>query len=157
MPALLSDSLIELIESGVGIEVGTRDQQNVPEAQPALGAKVNHREATITLFLQAPLAARTRTNVEANGLVAVTFSRILDSFSVQLKGTARVVGEASAEHHAIAERYLVAFAEQLSIVGVPRSVTRRIRLRPGLVLEFTPLEVFQQTPGAGAGRRVEAL
>ncbi len=137
--------------------IGSRDEQLRPEGLRAFGASVRPGAGTVAVYLQAKLADRTRKNLEANGAVAVTFSRVLDHYSVQIKGRALAIRAATAEDEAMSDRYLVAFAEQLAFAGLPRSVIRRIRTRPGLVVEVEPLELFLQTPGAGAGRRVEQL
>lgn len=155
MAVRLSREMIELIESGVSMVIGSRDDALRPECLRALGATVSPGAETVSVYLQAFLAGRTRANFETNGLVAVTFSRILDHYTVQLKGKVRSVREATAEDEAMSDRYLVAFAEQLALAGLPRSVVRRVRTRPGLTVEIEPQEIFLQTPGAGAGRRLE--
>ena len=151
----LSREMMELIESGVSMVVGTRDQALRPECMRAMGATVCPGAESLKLYLQAQLAGRTRANLESNGLVAVTFSRIPDHHTVQLKGKVRSIREATAEDEAQSDRYLVAFAEQVALAGLPRSVVRCVRTRPSLTVEVEPHEIFLQTPGAGAGRRLD--
>ena len=59
------------------------------------------------------------------------------------------------EERAIQERYLAAYVEQLYLVGLPRGMTRKIRYWPSMVIELEIESVFVQTPGVGAGRRLE--
>ena len=54
------------------------------------------------------------------------------------------------------QRYLAAFVDQLYMVGVPRALGRRMRTAPSVAVTFEVEEVFAQTPGPGAGRRLEA-
>lgn len=155
MPAQLTREMIEFIESGVSMCVGSRDDDLRPEVARALGATVSADGATVSFYLQAPLAVKMRENLAKNGLVAVTFSRILDHRTIQLKGSVRSLRAATAADEADAHRYMTAFGEQLLLTGLPRSVVRRVRVSPGLVVTFAPTDIFVQTPGPGAGRRME--
>jgi hypothetical protein len=155
MAVRLTRDLVDFVESGVSIIIGSRDARLRPECARGLGAAVSADGTVVTALLHAPLAARMRANLEDNGLVAVTFSRILDHRTIQLKGRVVALREGSPDDDAIAARYLVAFAEQVSFAGLPRSVVRRVRTTPTLAIDFQPTDLFLQTPGPNAGRRME--
>jgi len=157
MAILLGEPLVEFLESGVSIVVGSRDANNRPECARGLGVKVADDRRTLSLYLNAALAERMRADFADNGRIAIGFSRIVDHRAVQLKG--RVIGmrPATEADHAVQDRYLAAFAEQVSYAGLPRSVVRSVRLRPALAVELEVDELFHQTPGPGAGRRIESF
>lgn len=156
MTLRLSLELADFLEGGVSMGVGARDAQGWPEAARAMGARVSADRRAVTVFLAEPVAARLVPCFEVNPVIAVTFNRILDHRTVQLKG--RVVGVASAkeEDRELLLGYLAAFAEQVSMVGLPRSVIRRIRYFPAVGITFEVDAVFEQTPGPGAGEPMEA-
>jgi hypothetical protein len=155
MAVQLSDELVEFIESGLSASVGTRDANLRPECLRAMGASVGSDRQSISVYLNQALAGRTLENIADNGSIAVVFSRPLDHRSLQIKG--RVIGTrpANAADRALQERYLAGFVEQLYCVNFPRAVSRRIRLWPSVVVTFGADELFAQTPGPGAGARVE--
>jgi hypothetical protein len=156
MPVRLSDELIDFLEGGVSITVGSRDAASRPECARGLGVTVGADRQTLTVFLNEALAGRMRADFEDNRQIAVGFSRIVDHRGVQLKGKVRNMRPATQAESAVQERYLAAFAEALSLAGLPRAVVRGLRLQPALAVELEVEDIFNQTPGAGAGRRMEA-
>ena len=150
----LPDELVELVESGVTILVGTRDARLRPECVRAVGASVRGDRRAIRVVLNEATSARTAANAAAGSPVAVTFSRAADHRTVQLKGRCLRVGAGTPEDHELARRYLSAFTEALYVVGVSRALARRLRVEPCLAIEVEVGELFQQTPGPEAGQRL---
>jgi len=157
MAIVLGEALVEFLESGVSIVVGSRDANNRPECARGLGAKVGDDRRTLTLYLNHALSERMRGDFADNGRIAIGFSRIYDHRAVQLKGRVTGMRPATEQEHAIQERYLAAFSEQVSYAGLPRSVLRNVKLRPAMAIEIEVDELFHQTPGPGAGRRIESF
>ena len=155
MAVRLSPEMIELVESGVSTIVGSRDANLRPECTRGLGATVAPDGESVSVILYEPLAGRMLDNLRDNGLIAVTFSRIFDHRSIQLKGKVRTIRKGTPEDEAISDRYLNAFAEAVSLAGLPRSVVRRVHTKPSIVIELEPTDIFLQTPGKDAGRRME--
>lgn len=148
---LLTERLVELIESGVSIIVGTRDANLRPDSGRGLGARVSPDRRHITLLLNGDLCTRLRANIEDNGRIAVAFSRIHDHQSIQLKGRVTATRDGSPREVKAQGRYLIAFAEQLANAGFPRSVVRNVQYAPCFAVDVEVAEVFDQTPGPGAG------
>lgn len=144
----IPEDLVEFLESGVSILVGTRNAKNEPEPMRASGALVSKDREQLSLLFPSH-NTRSIANVEENGQVAVCFSRMLDNYAIQLKGHGAVVREGGG-----AERYRAAYGEQLYMTGFPRSLTSRINVWPAKVVTFTVRDIFVQTPGPGAGARL---
>lgn len=155
MATQISRDLVDFVESGVSVLVGSRDAELRPDCQRGFGATVGEDRASLTVYLNAALADAMTRNFRDNGAIAVTFSRPIDHRTFQVKGTVTRVRDAAPEERERQERYLAAFVEHLCVVGLPRSLTRRFRVWPAVAIEMTIDEVFVQTPGPGAGRRVE--
>jgi hypothetical protein len=100
-------------------------------------------------------AERALANLRDNGAIAVTFSRPSDYQGVQLKGVVTSIEESGEPERVIQDRYRAALFEQLQFVGVARSVCRRLAWWPSVAVTFRADAVFLQTPGPGAGRRLE--
>jgi hypothetical protein len=153
---MIDEGARELLASGVAIEVATRDASLIPDVTTAMGVMV--RDAT-TILLYLPHCARTTAalrNIDDNGMVAATFTRPSDDRGVQMKGKVRSVRDATPDDRCIQELYRGGLAEQFAFVGIPRSVTRRLRFYPSVVVELEVREVYDQTPGPRAGDCISA-
>lgn len=143
--------VFELIRAGAPMAVATADAARRPTCMRGLGAAPGPGR-TLTVYVNATLAERLRADLEVNPRIAVTFSRLPDLRSIQLKGVVRAVRPATTHDQAIEAAYLEALAEQLSLAGLPRSLLRRVVAQPCLAIELEAQELYEQTPGVGAGR-----
>jgi hypothetical protein len=150
----LTEELVEFIESGVSLLVGTRDASLRPECLRGVGAAVSADRKRLTVYLSSATAERTLSNLEQNGEIAVSFSRIIDHRTIQAKGKVVGIRPSGPDDRLIQERYLASFVEQVYLVGLPRTITRRLRISPSVAVDFEIREMFAQTPGPGAGRRI---
>jgi hypothetical protein len=151
----LPSELVEFVESGASVLVGTRDARLRPECMRAAGCVVAKDRKTLAVLLPEMTGRRTLANIETGSPVAVTFNRIVDHRTVQVKGTCVRVRAADASEHEVVRRYLSAFTESLYFVGLSRAIVRRFRVEPCVVAEVDVRELFEQTPGPGAGARME--
>jgi len=150
--APLCDEVVELLSSGVVMSVGTRDAALAPECVPGMGSRVHRERRMLTVFVPRVLLGATLANLEDNGQVAISLTRPSDEKSLQIKGRARAVREASEADRSIQELSRGAMVEQLAVVGMPRSLTRRMAWWPSVAIDVDVSEVFLQTPGPDAGR-----
>jgi hypothetical protein len=150
----IPQDIADFLEGGLSIVVGSADAGARPDCTRAAGLRIDRAANRITVYLPTVGADRTLANLAANGRVAVTFSRPYDNRSCQLKGRVCAVAPTSADEQAQQQRWLAAFVEQLAMVGIARSVTRRWRLTPSVAVEIDVEELYEQTPGPGAGKRI---
>lgn len=151
----IPEDLVDYLESGVSLLVGTRSKDLRPEAARACGAQVAKDREHLSIFIPAKWQTRTYADIEDNGLVSVGFSRMLDHYSIQIKGDAATVRAATEAERIIPERYRAAYVEQLYMGGLPRSLTTRFHVWPAKVVTFRVQDIFVQTPGPGAGAPLE--
>ena len=96
-----------------------------------------------------------RANLERNAAVAIGFSPPTIARAVQVKGVATVVREPEADDLERAERHFRLFEAEAARIGAPAELSQRMFVRKGLVaVGFSIDEVFDQTPGPTAGRRL---
>lgn len=131
--------------------VGTRSATMEPESVIGAGLRARRDSNEVTVFIATELAGAALTDLRDNGQVAVSITDPTTNRAMQLKGV--WVGErrVTDDDRAFLERYREQLAHQLGIVGVPRSVTRRFAWWPAVALLVQVGEVFDQTPGPGAG------
>ncbi len=144
------------MHSGVAAGVGTRDAELRPSFTRGWGPEVSADGSTLALCVIAPSGSPTRANLEDNGAIAVGFSPPTIARALQIKGTTVSVGAPSPEDLERAQRHLRKFSVEAEQIGIPERVSRRIFGVPADFASVTLLieEVFDQTPGAGAGRRL---
>ena len=147
----LTPELAEFVQSGVALQVGTRDASLVPEAVRGVGLRVTPDGMRVTVFVPVATGARTIANLTDNGRIAICCSRIADHRTLQLKGRARV-RPATEEERATVDHYRAGLAENLAYFGLPRRLGYRIAAWPSHAIEVEVQGVWEQTPGPGAGR-----
>jgi hypothetical protein len=139
---------------GVAVVVATRDQQLRPAITRGWGRDAPGEGAALTLCVSAAPGSQTLSNLEDNGAVAVTFSLPTSYRTVQVKGAVVDLCAPTADHLARVEEHVAAFVDEVERVGVPRALARRF-VGPDLVAVCVAVrELYDQTPGPNAGRRL---
>jgi len=151
----LDPEVAGFIHGGVAVGVATRDDDLTPEFARGWGPEVSADGRSLTLCVVAPQGSRMRANLERNGAVAVGFSPPTIARAVQVKGVASRVSEPEAADRERVERHVRSFVAEAERIGAPTELSRRMFVATGLVtVELSIDEVFDQTPGPTAGRRL---
>jgi hypothetical protein len=148
---LISDEVAAFLAQGVSLLVATCDAMQVPECMRAVGLRVHPDRGRATIYLPGATSAATRANLLVNARIALLASYPLDHRSLQLKGRVVRVDVADDAVHPLIEAYLQTFASVLEVVGMPPEVVRMVAHWPSFAVEFEVEELYQQTPGPGAG------
>jgi hypothetical protein len=151
---VISEELAEFIQSGVSIQVGTRDACLVPDCVRLVGARVEAGRTEVTVFVPRATGAASIANLRDNGRIAVCFSRPADHRTIQLKGRIAALDDARAADRAVIDRYRSALAGVLAELGLPPRTILRMSHWPCAAARFRVETVFVQTPGPGAGDRL---
>jgi hypothetical protein len=152
----LPAELVEFSESGLSIQVATRDAALRPSSTRAVGVRVWPGASQLTVFLAAATSASCVADLRDNGKLALTLSLPATHETIQIKGTAREVRQASDDDGAFIERYREQFARRLVLVGLPSRIVLRLACWPAFAVDLDIAEVFAQTPGPGAGQRMSS-
>ena len=153
-PALLDVAHAAFMQQGVSIVAASRDSSHTPALARATGCKVTPDLRRVTIYVWAPRGEDLLACVRATGTLAVVFSEIPSHRTIQVKSiSARITKIAQLDYGRI-ERYRAAFARALGTPDFAESFAF------GLVsgepaecvgITFTPVALFGQTPGPGAG------
>ncbi len=150
---MLDAELAAFIESPVMQVVGTANTTRRPGIARGVGAWRASDRDTIELVLSAWQWPETIANIEANGRIAVTFSRPSDYVTYQIKGmaTLRPANDGEIERSA---GYTVAIVSALMRNGLlPEIIAPWLTTRDAMVATIRISSVYVQTPGAQAGTR----
>jgi hypothetical protein len=148
---------VALLESGCSISVATVGPTGEPKASRGFGLTVLPGGAQVRLLLDADDSI-TRANLERGGAIAVTGVAVLTLRAVQLKGRAdEPVPTSDAGDLARAAHHLDAFFTEVNRAeGTPIALLERLRPTALAACTITVAEVFDQTPGPGAGSRLRS-
>ena len=150
---MITAETAELVESPCSLIVGTVDATGLPDASRAWGAEViDDGHVRVLLSTQAEV---TRRNVERGGRVAVTATHFFTFDSVQLKGVATRIEEATPadrirfDHYCSGAAAAIAESDGTPLERVMRFVTAGI-----YACTMTVEAVFDQPPGRSAGAQL---
>ena len=157
-PVSIGDELKTFLEGPVSVLVGTRDSRLIPEITRAWGPRVSEDRRCVSLCVPLATSRKTLDNLEANGKIAVTFSLPTNYRTFQLKGRHVTAAEPDSVDLAAVGRHRDTFAAVNEPLGqFPHQVEAfwRAEVETSAVMVkvlFVPEQVFDQTPGPGAGR-----
>jgi hypothetical protein len=156
----ISDDLKTFLEGPVSVLIGTRDSRMVPEITRGWGPSVSKDRHRVELCVPLATSRRTLDNLEGNGEIAVTFSRLSDYRTIQLKGRHAAFGDPDSADLILVEQHRNAFVSVNESLGQHRERVEafwraEIETSAALVkIRFLLEEVFDQTPGPNAGKSV---
>ncbi len=151
---MIPPSIVELLQTGVSVMVGTRDAALRPECTRAWGIRVGKERRTVTIYLTESISARTLRNLRENGQVAITCTRPTDHLACQIKGRLRAVRPATQGDREHSANWHREFTAEIVAIGVPAELCEAWITQPALAVEVDVTDVFHQTPGPGTGEKI---
>ena len=150
---MIDPALTAFLERGCAMVVGTVSADGEPHAQRGWGCSVVG-PTTVRLLLDSsdPVLVE---HISAGGRIAVTSADVRNLRSVQLKGrVARVEPPAEDDLARCEQHNEELFTDIFETDFFPRRLSERM-VPPGYVVAVVEVEeLFDQTPGPGAGARV---
>jgi hypothetical protein len=151
----INAQLAEFLHGGLIIYLATRSADLRPTSIIASGLRVEHPRR-VTVFVTEAMGPLTFANLADNGEMAITMVKVTDHRSIQLKGRKLVDAPASEADRVFQQAYMERLRPELMLVGVPRSVVNRLAWWPSRAIQMSIRDLYLQTPGVDAGRRLEA-
>jgi hypothetical protein len=137
--------------------VGTRDDRLFPTGNWAFGAVARPDEDVITVFLPTAQNMDNLRNVRSNGKVAFLIGHDEGHETYQIKGEYIDDRPCTDEDRAIQEVYRKKFISKFK-PEVGELMDRLVQSHPyaeSTALSFRATAIFDQTPGPGAGQRID--
>ncbi len=150
---MIPSSIVELLQTGVSVIVGTRDASLMPECTRAWGIRLGKDRRSVTIFLTKAISKQTLQNLRENGLVAVSCTRPTDHVACQIKGRVRTIRPSDRQDQTYRRNWKREFIGEIAAVGVPAALGEAWITEPALAVEIDVTDVFHQTPGPGTGEK----
>ena len=134
---------------------GTRDKDMIPHQHRISGWRVEPDGCAMTCFVAESFSKHLISSLEDNGQFAVTIEEIGPHETYQFKGryvSSHPCGEEDlALYRQVRDRFAKAVAAKF---GAPEELSSAFVIEPNVAVTFEIDEIFLQTPGPGAGRRL---
>jgi hypothetical protein len=145
----------DFLESGCALITATVDADGWPHASRAWGLDVvDAAGARLQLLLDAS-DVRSQENLEVTKVIAVTAAHVPTLHSMQLKCHATGQRGANPTDEARADRFCEQFFTDIEQTeGTNRELLERLRPSEYVVFELVVDEIYDQTPGPGAGAAI---
>jgi hypothetical protein len=151
---VIEPDIIELMESPWSLIVGTVDADGLPDATRGWGLHVLDGGRQVRLLLSAN-ASVTLANLRNTRRIALTATDFATMHSVQVKGAALVVEDATDADRERFDTFWVDCARTLhELDGTPEATIARMVPSGVFACVMTVDDLFDQTPGPEAGTRL---
>lgn len=154
---MIPDRIVEVLHGPAVMYAGTRNERLYPAQTYVIGAVVHPDHETITFFVPESRSERIVSDLKNNGKVALAFG-LLTHEAYQLKGDYISSRPTDAKDWAVQETYRSKVLSALLQAGYPEQIAKPYVLgfayQPGIAITFRAEEIFLQTPGPEAGKKI---
>jgi hypothetical protein len=152
MLVVISDPLllVDLLETGVAIMVATRDAELRTHVTRGWGGCLDAETGHLSLALTDYPGSCVISDLEANGLIAVSLARPVNYQSMQVKGVVASISDCTTEERARVDAHVARFVEESVLVGGPRTIAR-IAGSEFIQVRVAIDHFYEQTPGPDSG------
>jgi hypothetical protein len=156
---VLNEKWATFIQGGVSITLASRDAQNIPTLVRAVGCRVEENRQRVMIFIAGSQGEPLLKAIRSTGTVAAVFTQPSTHISLQLKGSDAVLTRARAADVRCSKTQQDAFVADTSSIGYPEDLIRAVFWSDPadlMVVTFTPIAAFLQTPGPRAGESLSS-
>lgn len=152
---MIPQRLVDFIHGSVVMLVGARNAELRPAACMVSGAMADGEAGTITFFLPDAEGEQILSNFKDNGLVALTVAEGVSHETYQFKGKYIDSRPSEKKDAALQEIYRSKLSTRYGPGGLGEEFWRGVLFYPSTTVTFEVEEVFVQTPGPGAGEKLD--
>ena len=142
---------------GVSVIVASHDARMVPSVTRGVACRMSEDHTTLTVLVRRGAAATLLEDIARCRAVSSCHSLPSTHRTIQLKGRDARIEAARADDVVLAREFADAFCAQLAIFAYPEPFVRAMLFvapEDLVAVSFSPSELYSQTPGPDAGKRV---
>ena len=152
---MIPEKLVEFIHGPKVMFVGSRNAKLRPTATWAFGALADGNEGTVTVFIPEIEGAETFENFDNNGRVSLTIGDAATHETYQFKGQHSETRPCTEADHTVQEIYISKLIAYLTPLGYGEHIWNGFSHKPARAVTFAVEDKFVQTPGPGAGEKID--
>lgn len=154
----IPEKLVEFLHGPVFVGIGSRSEKLRPLHTWAMGGIVTSDRQGIVLFVPEAVSRPLMENLKNNGRVAIAAGSPVDNENYQFKGEFLSARPTDEKEVAIQEIYRAKLLASCIQVGYPEPMIKPLVMgfvyKPSLAVTFRIHEIYLQTPGPEAGKRI---
>jgi hypothetical protein len=150
----IAPELKELAESSAAATVGVNHPAHGPRLTAGWGFRLHPESGRAEVFVDVRSSGEVVEALRDDGRIAVVLADPVSYRSLQFKGRVLEIGEPSPLDRAWVGRTRELYTAGLALIGEAPAVSRNRWTEEVTRVAFTVTDVFDQTPGANAGRRL---
>jgi hypothetical protein len=155
LPIQIPGIILEFLNRATVAALGTRDRNLVPHLHRVSGWRIEPDREVMAVSIPGSFTRHLQESLEDNGQVSMTIEEIGPHETYQFKGTFVDLHPCTAADRQIADRIRERFAKVVPAqIGATEAACRAFGMDPDVTLRFRVREIYVQTPGPGAGRRL---
>ena len=152
---MIPEKLVDFMNSPVIIILGTRNNELQPAFNRSVGVNVSEDRETMTVYVYEPFAEVILKNLNENGRIAVIAVTLPSHETYQFKGAFVSSRKTIIKDIEIQENYRKKVLDHFTPLGLPENFLRNMPYKPGIAVTFRVEDIFVQTPGPGAGKKID--
>ena len=151
---MIPQKFVDFIHGPRVIFIGTRNEKLRPAFSWVFGAVADAESDTVTVFVPDIEGEETLTNVKANGQVSLTVADPSHE-AYQFKGAYIDSRPSNDDDRAVQEVYRSKVSPHFAAFDSRAELIHGFVMDPSTAVTFKVEEIFVQTPGPGAGDRID--
>lgn len=158
MPVLNESTAAFIASPATSIAIASRDADHWPSLFKAVACRVAEDRSTVTLYVDGGVARDVLRALDDGFPVAAVFSEPATHRTLQIKGERATLGPVTPADREFARSHFEAVVAHIAALDYPEDGVRcYFHYEPErlVAVTFAPAEAFEQTPGPGAGARLE--
>ena len=152
---MIPDKMVEFAHGPQLMFFGSRNAKLRPTATWAFGALADGEAGTLTVFIPEVEGAATFENLHDNGRASLTLADVATHEAYQFKGPHQGTRDCIDADYTVQEIYLSKLTAYLEPFGYGGHIWNGFMLNPCKAVTFAVEDIFIQTPGPGAGEKID--
>ena len=152
---MIPEKLVDFVHGPRIMFIGTRNAKLRPTASWVFGALADGDKGTLTIFVPEIEGAATFENIADNGRVSLTIVDAPSHETYQFKGRHNETRACSEADYSVQEIYISKLTAYLEPRGYGEKIWGGFMLKPAKAVSFEVENIFVQTPGPGAGDKID--
>ena len=151
---MIPQEVINLTNGPYFVYLGSRDGNMIPMTRQGWGMDL--KAANIIIYVVEAQVEPMLKNLQDNGRVTVNLTDPNDHTSYQMKGQFIKARPMLEDETALQQQYRVNLVNVVTTLGYSKEVAERYACHPDVAIEIEVEQIFNQTPGPGAGKEITA-
>ena len=152
---MIPDKLVEFLHGPAIFFLGTRNEELRTSVSWAFGVIADPESDRVTIFVPTIENEEVLKDLKTNGMVALSTVDGATHEAYQLKGKYVEIRPTNEREKAVQEIHRTKAGARLVEAGMPPAMYQGFVMDPSVAVTFEVEEIFMQTPGPGAGDKLE--